>query len=129
MVGLQNAENFEIGSKMQFSRKWGLQNAVCRIKNPPSPEITGIMTSASTSTQITVLPGDRIPPSLLPIPRSPSGTLKLGPGLVHVPPSNVAPSLAGMVHVDAKKSAIWIENNDGRVYQSLIRQFSQRATC
>ena len=62
-----------------------------------------------------VLPGDKIPSDLLPIPLNPSVALKLGPGLRHVPPSTITPVLAGPLCVDNKKNAIWVERNNGRV--------------
>ena len=62
-----------------------------------------------------VLPGEEIPPDALPVPSNPSATLKLGPGLRHIPPSTITPVIAGLLCVDHKKNAIWVENNNGRV--------------
>jgi exosome complex component RRP40 len=62
-----------------------------------------------------VLPGEVISPDVLPVPSNPSISLKLGPGLRHVPPSTITPTLAGALSVDHKKNAIWVENNSGRV--------------
>ena len=62
-----------------------------------------------------VLPGDKLPPEILPIPSNPSAALKLGPGLRYIPPSTVTPVHAGPLCVDKKKNAIWVENNNGRV--------------
>lgn len=62
-----------------------------------------------------VLPGEIISPDVLPVPSNPSISLKLGPGLRHVPPSTITPTLTGALSVDHKKNAIWVENNSGRV--------------
>ena len=62
-----------------------------------------------------VLPGDTIPPEVLPVPSNPSASLKLGPGLRHIPPSTISPVLAGPLKIDNKKNAIWVESNRGRV--------------
>ncbi len=62
-----------------------------------------------------VLPGEILPADVLPVPASSSATLKLGPGLRHVPPSTITPVLAGLLCVDQKKNAIWVEHNNGRV--------------
>ena len=62
-----------------------------------------------------VLPGETIPSDALPVPSNPSVTLKLGPGLRHVPPSTITPTLAGALNMDHKKNAVWVENNSGRV--------------
>lgn len=61
-----------------------------------------------------VLPGEEIPPDVLPISPTSSATLKLGPGLRHVPPSTITATLAGPLCVDHRKNTIWIENNNGR---------------
>ncbi|KAI9784248.1 MAG: exosome non-catalytic core subunit rrp40 [Peltula sp. TS41687] len=62
-----------------------------------------------------VLPGDSLPPSILP-PNTANRTqpLKLGPGLRHIPPSTITPTQAGELCIDHKKHALWIENNGGR---------------
>jgi len=62
-----------------------------------------------------VLPGEILPADVLPVPASSSATLKLGPGLRHVPPATITPVLAGLLCVDQKKNAIWVEHNNGRV--------------
>ncbi|KAL8818234.1 MAG: hypothetical protein Q9191_007986 [Dirinaria sp. TL-2023a] len=61
-----------------------------------------------------VLPGEEIPPDVLPVAPSSSATLKLGPGLRHVPPSTITPTLAGPLCVDRRKNTVWVENNNGR---------------
>ena len=70
-----------------------------------------------------VLPGETISPDILPIPTNPNLLLKLGPGLRHVPPSTITSTIAGPLCVDQKKNAIWVENNSGRVNQSIGRTF------
>lgn len=62
-----------------------------------------------------VLPGESIPADALPVSPGSSTTLKIGPGLRHVPPSLVTTCLAGSVHIDHRKNAIWVEHNSGRV--------------
>ncbi|KAF2839129.1 hypothetical protein M501DRAFT_1024154 [Patellaria atrata CBS 101060] len=61
-----------------------------------------------------LLPGDTIPPSALPHAKNPSKPLTLGPGLRHTPPLTITAHLAGPLHTDSKKNAIWVENNGGR---------------
>lgn len=60
-----------------------------------------------------VLPGDQIDPSL--IPSHPKKPLRLGPGLRHVPPNDLVPTLAGQLITDRPKNAIRVENSGGRV--------------
>ncbi|KAK9773367.1 putative Ribosomal RNA-processing protein 40 [Seiridium cardinale] len=59
-----------------------------------------------------VLPGDSINPSL--IPTHPKHPLRLGPGLRHIPPSEIVPTIAGQLVTDRKKNSIWVECNGGR---------------
>ncbi|KAK2608671.1 exosome non-catalytic core subunit rrp40 [Conoideocrella luteorostrata] len=59
-----------------------------------------------------VLPGDHIDPDL--IPSHPKKPLRLGPGLRHVPPNDVLPTLAGQFVIDRPKNAIRVENSEGR---------------
>ncbi|CAD6585012.1 MAG: exosome non-catalytic core subunit rrp40 [Alectoria sarmentosa] len=66
------------------------------------------------ATQTLVLPGEAISPDVLPIPSNPSLALKLGPGLRYTPPSTITSVLAGMLCIDQKRNAIWVENNSGR---------------
>ena len=67
---------------------------------------------------IFVLPGEQIDPELLPsLPKQP---LKLGPGLRHIPPNTVVPTVAGQLCTDKRKNAVWIEYNAGRVCISLL---------
>jgi len=57
-----------------------------------------------------VVPGEILDRALLPL-----SSLKLGPGLRHLPPNSLTPIVPGQFISDEKKSAIWIENDPGRV--------------
>ncbi|KAI2619662.1 hypothetical protein GGR54DRAFT_123437 [Hypoxylon sp. NC1633] len=59
-----------------------------------------------------VLPGDQIDPSL--IPSHPKRALRLGPGLRHIPPNELVPTVAGQLVTDHRKNSIWVEYNGGR---------------
>ena len=59
-----------------------------------------------------LLPGEEISSDQL--PKSKKGTLTLGPGLRHIPPATVLSTTAGSLHIDHKKSALWIEHPHGR---------------
>jgi len=65
------------------------------------------------ATKAFVLPGDHLNPDLL--PNRPDVPLKLGPGLRHIPPNTISPTVSGQLCTDARKNAIWIEHNSGRV--------------
>ncbi|TWU77007.1 exosome non-catalytic core subunit rrp40 [Metarhizium rileyi] len=65
-----------------------------------------------SSEPVFVLPGDHISPDL--IPSHPKKPLRLGPGLRHVPPNDVVPTLAGHFVTDRPKNAIRVENSHGR---------------
>jgi exosome complex component RRP40 len=65
------------------------------------------------TTKAFVLPGDHLNPDLL--PNRPDVPLKLGPGLRHIPPNTISPTVSGQLCTDARKNAIWIEHNSGRV--------------
>ncbi|EGR49807.1 uncharacterized protein TRIREDRAFT_76828 [Trichoderma reesei QM6a] len=65
-----------------------------------------------SSEPIFVLPGDRIDASL--IPSHEKKPLRLGPGLRHVPPSDLVPTLAGQLVTDRQKNAIRVETANGR---------------
>ncbi|KAI1494532.1 hypothetical protein F5X96DRAFT_523910 [Biscogniauxia mediterranea] len=67
---------------------------------------------ARQATPVIVLPGDHIDPSL--IPSHPKRALKLGPGLRHIPPNELVPTVAGQLATDYKKNSIWVEYNGGR---------------
>lgn len=80
------------------------------------------MTSTSTSisdmaTLISVLPGEEIPVERL--PQSKKGTLTLGPGLTHIPPSTIVATTSGILQVDHKKSGLWLEHSNGRYQPSV----------
>ncbi|KAM5346863.1 hypothetical protein ACJ41O_009868 [Fusarium nematophilum] len=64
------------------------------------------------SEAVFVLPGDTIDSSL--IPSHPKKPLRLGPGLRHVPPNDLVPTLAGQLITDRQKNAIRVENARGR---------------
>ncbi|RBR14807.1 uncharacterized protein FIESC28_07551 [Fusarium coffeatum] len=66
------------------------------------------------SDAVFVLPGDSIDPSL--VPSHPKKPLRLGPGLRHVPPNDIIPTLAGQLVTDRQKNAIRVENSRGRQY-------------
>lgn len=66
-----------------------------------------------SSEAVFVLPGDHIDPSL--IPSHPKKPVRLGPGLRHVPPSELLPTLAGQLVTDRQKNAIRVETFNGRV--------------
>ncbi|KAI8190413.1 Exosome complex component rrp40 [Colletotrichum sp. SAR 10_75] len=59
-----------------------------------------------------VLPGEEIDASL--IPSHPKLPLRLGPGLRHVPPRQIVPTIAGKLVTDRKKNSIWVEQTGGR---------------
>lgn len=61
-----------------------------------------------------VLPGDAIAPDDLPTGTGKRKTLKIGPGLRHIPPSTVVTSIAGALVTDPKKNAASIDFNSGR---------------
>lgn len=65
------------------------------------------------SQAVFVLPGDNIDSSH--IPSHPKKPLRLGPGLRHVPPNDIVPTVAGQLITDRQKNAIRVENARGRV--------------
>ncbi|KAK4124854.1 hypothetical protein N657DRAFT_643613 [Parathielavia appendiculata] len=56
-----------------------------------------------------VLPGETIDPSL--IPSHPKNPLRLGPGLRHIPPSDIVPTVAGQLITNPVKNFMSIEYN------------------
>ncbi|KAK3674240.1 exosome non-catalytic core subunit rrp40 [Recurvomyces mirabilis] len=64
-----------------------------------------------------LLPGEVVPQSALPATKK--GTLTLGPGLHHVPPSTISATTTGSLQTDNKKGAIWLETSHGR-YQPTV---------
>ncbi|KAK3695464.1 hypothetical protein B0T22DRAFT_438453 [Podospora appendiculata] len=77
-----------------------------------------------------VLPGDAIDPSLIPTHKK--QPLRLGPGLRHIPPSVIVPTVAGQLVTDQKKNSMWIEYNSTRYIPSandlVIGQVQRSAT-
>lgn len=70
------------------------------------------------ATETTFLrPGDTIPDTSL--PKTKKGTLTLGPGLRHIPPTTISATTSGTLHIDPRKSALWIEHPHGR-YQPAV---------
>ncbi|PHH88832.1 hypothetical protein CDD83_6990 [Cordyceps sp. RAO-2017] len=59
-----------------------------------------------------VLPGDHIEPEH--VPSHPKKPLRLGPGLRHVPPNDILPTLAGRLVSDRQKNVIHVETLGGR---------------
>ena len=63
-----------------------------------------------STSQPPLLPGDIIPQSSLPnVPTS--KTLTLGPGLRHVPPSDIYVTTSGKLLTQTRKNASWVESN------------------
>jgi exosome complex component RRP40 len=60
-----------------------------------------------------VLPGDAIDPGR--IPSHKTKALRLGPGLQHIPPSEIVPTVAGQLVTDRRKNSLWVEYGGGRV--------------
>jgi len=69
------------------------------------------------ATTTVLLPGEEVPSDQL--PRSKKGTLTLGPGLTHIPPSTILSTTSGTLQVDHKKSALWLEHSNGRYQPSV----------
>ncbi|KAJ9155460.1 Exosome complex component RRP40 [Pleurostoma richardsiae] len=63
-----------------------------------------------------VLPGDAIDSSQ--IPANKKKPLRLGPGLRHVPPAEIVPTVAGQLVADRAKNTLWVEYNGGRYVPS-----------
>ncbi|KXX78498.1 Exosome complex component rrp40 [Madurella mycetomatis] len=59
-----------------------------------------------------VLPGETIDPSLIPTHKK--HPLRLGPGLRHIPPSDIIPTVAGQLISNPIKNSMWIEYNSQR---------------
>ncbi|RDL35934.1 putative exosome complex exonuclease RRP40 [Venustampulla echinocandica] len=64
------------------------------------------------ATATLVLPGEQLDSSSL--PSHPKLPLKLGPGLRHIPPNTITPTVAGQLCTDTRKNAVWVEFNGGR---------------
>lgn len=65
-----------------------------------------------------LLPGEDVPASSLPQTRK--GTLTLGPGLRHTPPSTISATTLGLLSSDPKKSALWLESSGTARYQPAV---------
>jgi exosome complex component RRP40 len=64
-----------------------------------------------------LLPGEEIQQDQL--PKSKKGTLTLGPGLRHIPPSTILSTTSGSLHTDQRKAASWLEAPHGRYLPSV----------
>lgn len=71
--------------------------------------------AATTTTTTILLPGDAVPADALPTGTGKRKTLKLGPGLRHIPPDVVVATVGGALATDSKKNAASVEYNSGRV--------------
>ncbi|KAK3365185.1 hypothetical protein B0T24DRAFT_652299 [Lasiosphaeria ovina] len=67
---------------------------------------------ATETERLYVLPGDAIDEPL--VPRHKKQPLRLGPGLRHIPPSAIVPTVAGQLVVEPRKNSMWMEYNGGR---------------
>ncbi|KAK4137061.1 hypothetical protein BT67DRAFT_201145 [Trichocladium antarcticum] len=79
--------------------------------------------------RLIVLPGETIDPSL--IPSHQKLPLRLGPGLRHIPPSDIVPTVAGQLITNPARNSMWIEYNSQRYIPStsdLILATVTRAT-
>lgn len=66
-----------------------------------------------------LLPGEEISADQL--LKSKKGTLTLGPGLRHLPPSTIATTTTGLLAVDHRKAAAWLESGrSGGYYQPAL---------
>ena len=58
-------------------------------------------------------PGDHLPP--LTQDAKTNTTFKVGPGLIHIPPSALAVQRAGELNIDGRRHLLWMESNGKRV--------------
>lgn len=65
-----------------------------------------------------VFPGDSLDAQSL--PSHPKLPLKLGPGLRHIPPNTITPTVAGQLCTDKRKNAVWVEYSGSRVHLSYL---------
>jgi hypothetical protein len=86
----------------------------------PNRDISSLLLAIIIIMATLVLPGDEIPAHILPTGTGKRKTLKLGPGLRHIPPSTVVATVAGALVTDNKKNAASVEFNSGRVIQHLV---------
>ncbi|SPQ19522.1 f1a4630c-dc49-4d39-a614-c1d1998b0514 [Thermothielavioides terrestris] len=64
------------------------------------------------SDRLFVLPGETIDPALVPTHKK--HPLRLGPGLRHIPPSDIVPTVAGQLITNPLKNSMWVEFNSQR---------------
>jgi exosome complex component RRP40 len=65
------------------------------------------------SDRLFVLPGETIDPALVTAHKK--HPLRLGPGLRHIPPSDIVPTVAGQLITNPLKNSMWVEFNSQRV--------------
>ena len=71
-------------------------------------QLTRPSTMATTDTLSSfVLPGEALDPSQIPTHKKKA--LQIGPGLRHIPPSTIVPTVAGQLVADPKKNSLWVE--------------------
>lgn len=116
-LDVADRDNRNRGRRFSGSAQPRLSPSFCTKPPPPSCEAqtTPPLQFDATMAAEIVLPGDEIPPSLLPVPQNSKKPLTLGPGLRHIPPSTITTTIAGSLNADSRKNAIWIERNGGRV--------------
>jgi hypothetical protein len=78
------------------------------------------LSAMAVSVDAFVLPGEFLDPESL--PSHATLPLKLGPGLRHIPPKTITPSVAGQFCTDKRKNAVWVEFNGHRVRLFLFLQ-------
>ena len=61
---------------------------------------------------LVLLPGDTVAAEALPQQKG-SKRLTIGPGLHYTPPSTIKAIAPGSLLADARKNALWLENNGG----------------
>lgn len=74
-----------------------------------------------------VFPGDDIDSSN--IPSHPKKALQLGPGLRHLPPTTILPTIAGQLVADRRKNSIWVEHSGGRVCSQPWSHYISCSAC
>jgi hypothetical protein len=84
------------------------------LTTPSSP----FSTVMAVSMERFVLPGETLDAESL--PSHPTLPLKLGPGVRHIPPNTITPTVAGQLCTDKRKNAVWVEFNGGRVYLLIV---------
>jgi exosome complex component RRP40 len=105
----------KIPSQMQGSNRTHRDISGQYFNLTPSPLSNKATSNINMATLL--LPGEEIPPDQL--PKSKKGTLTLGPGLRHIPPTTILTTTSGSLHIDNKKSALWLEHPHGRYQPSV----------